>query len=68
MEQVDAVGLFAPAVPQDLDGHDIAGVRVLGAVNAAKRAGSNAVEKPVAAQEVAVLVPLRSFWLCQGLR
>ena len=54
VELVDHLGVFGPALAQHLDGDDAAGVRIDGAKDAAETAGGDAVQQPVAAEEVAV--------------
>src|SRR5207247_7628640 len=60
-EQLDDVGTIRPAVPQDLDGHDAAGLRVVGPKDPAEASRGNLVQQPIAAQEEAVGIAFEEF-------
>src|SRR5262245_42650571 len=66
LEQFDGMLVVAPLAAQHFDGDDAAGARIVGAKDAAKAAGRNLVEDAIAAEEVAVLVPLEELGALPG--
>src|SRR5262249_15908872 len=58
--------VLAPAATQDLDGDDAAGLRFLGAENAAETSRCNLVQQPVATQEEAVRIAFEEFLTLPG--